>query len=192
MSITAAAVRFEYDTYLPAAVFEQITELRIHRPSVIKEEARRRKKRTALTRDGKLVLLALDHAARGVTQIRQDRLAMGDRYELLARARRILADPALDGVVASGDVLEDLFFLNYLERKQSGRSFLDGRLLVGSMNRGGIAGTVFEMDDTFTALTAERVALRRGQDAVPDGSAGSCFCPDNACVLGSRQRAPTP
>ena len=161
MSITAAAVRFEYDTYLPAAVFEQITELRIHRPSVIKEEARRRKKRTALTRDGKLVLLALDHAARGVTQIRQDRLAMGDRYELLARARRILADPALDGVVASGDVLEDLFFLNYLERKQSGRSFLDGRLLVGSMNRGGIAGTVFEMDDTFTALTAERLAELR-------------------------------
>src|SRR5437879_7714083 len=98
MSITAAAVRFEYDTYLPAAVFEQITELRIHRPSVIKEEARRRKKRTALTRDGKLVLLALDHAARGVTQIRQDRLAMGDRYELLARARRILADPALDEI----------------------------------------------------------------------------------------------
>src|SRR5437016_10569042 len=135
MSITAAAVRFEYDTYLPAAVFEQITELRIHRPSVIKEEARRRKKRTALTRDGKLVLLALDHAARGVTQIRQDRLAMGDRYELLARARRILADPALDGVVASGDVLEDLFFLNYLERKQSWRSCLVGRLLVGSMNR---------------------------------------------------------
>lgn len=161
MSMSAAAVRFEYDTVLPAAVFEQITDLRIHRPSVINEEARRRKKRTALTRDGKLVLLALDHAARGVTQIRQDRLAMGDRYELLARARRILADPELDGVVASGDVLEDLFFLNYLERKQSGRSFLDGRLLVGSMNRGGIAGTVFEMDDTFTALTAERLAELR-------------------------------
>jgi hypothetical protein len=70
---------------------------------------------------------------------------MGDRYELLARARRILADPELDGVVASSDVLEDLVFLNYLERKQSGRSFLDGRLLVGSMNRGGIAGTVLAL-----------------------------------------------
>src|SRR5207245_10046321 len=110
MSITAAAVRFEYDTYLPAAVFEQITELRIHRPSVIKEEARRRKKRTALTRDGKLVLLALDHAARGVTQIRQDRVALGDRYELLARARRIRADAALDGFVPSGVRQEDGFF----------------------------------------------------------------------------------
>src|SRR5438046_10446417 len=106
MSMSAAGVRFEYDTYLPAAVFEQITELRIHRPSVIKEEARRRKKRTALTRDGKLVLLALHHAARGVTQIRQDRLAMGDRYELLDRARRILGGPGLDGVVAAGYALE--------------------------------------------------------------------------------------
>jgi len=120
MALSVATVRFDYEAVLPAAVFEQITELRIHRPSMIKEEAQRRKKRTALTRDGKLVLLALDHAARGVTQIRQDRLAMGDRYELLARARRILADPELDGVVASSDVLEDLFFLNYLERKQSG------------------------------------------------------------------------
>src|SRR5947199_10451889 len=115
MSITAAAVRFEYDTYLPAAVFEQITELRIHRPSVIKEEARRRKKRTALTRDGKLVLLAVDHAARGGTQIRQDRLAMGDRYELLARAGLILADPALAGVCASREILEELVLLNYFE-----------------------------------------------------------------------------
>src|SRR5256884_1376388 len=41
--------------------------------------------------------------------------------------------------------LHDALPIYYLERKQSGRSFLDGRLLVGSMNRGGIAGTVFEM-----------------------------------------------
>lgn len=161
METSVVTARFEYEAVLPAALFEQITELRIHRPEVIKEEVRRRKKRTGLTRDGKLVLLALDHAARGVTQIRQDKLAMGDRHELLARARRILVDPDLDGLVASSDVLDELFFLNYLERKQSGRSFLDGRLLVGSMNRGGIAGTVFEMDDTFTSLTAERLAELR-------------------------------
>jgi hypothetical protein len=161
MGTSVATMRFEYEAALSAAAFEQITELRIHRPGVIKEEARRRKKRPALTVDGKLVLLALDHAARGVTQIRQDKLAMGDRHELLARARRILADPDLDGLVASSDVLEELLFLSYLERKQSGRSFLDGRLLVGTMNRGGIAGTIFEMDDTFTSLTAQRLAELR-------------------------------
>ena len=161
MGTTVAKARFEHEAVLSPGVFEQITELRIHRPGVVAQEARRRKKRPVLTRDGKLVLLALDHAARGVTQIRQDKLAMGDRHELLARARRVLADPDLDGLVASSDVLEDLFFLNYLERKQLGRSFLDGRLLVGTMNRGGIAGTVFEMDDTFTSLTAERLAELR-------------------------------
>lgn len=161
METNVATVPFEYEAVLSAAVFEQITELRIHRPGVVQEEARRRKRRPALTRDGKLVLLALDHAARGVTQIRQDKLAMGDRYELLTRARRILADPDLDGLVASSDVLEDLLFLNYLERKEAGRSFLDGRLLVGTMNRGGIAGTVFEMDDTFTSFTAQRLAELR-------------------------------
>jgi hypothetical protein len=50
-----------------------------------------------------------------------------------------------------------LLILSHLERKQSGASFLDGRVLVGSMNRGGLAGTVFEMDDTFTCLTAQRL-----------------------------------
>ena len=161
MGTTVATVRFEHEAVLSTGAFEQVTELRIQRPGVVQEEARRRKKRSALTRDGRLVLLALDHAARGVTQIRQDKLAMGDRHELLARARRVLSDPDLDGLVASSDILEDLFFLNYLERKQSGRSFLDGRVLVGTMNRGGIAGTVFEMDDSFTSLTADRLAELR-------------------------------
>ena len=158
MEPSVAAAGFEIDSVLPTSTFEQITELRMHRPGLIEEEARRRKRRTRLTRDGKLVLLALDHAARGVTQIREHKLAMGNRHELLARARRILADPELDGVVASSDVLEELFFLNYLERQNSGRGFLDGRLLVGSMNRGGVAGTVFETDDTFTSISARRLA----------------------------------
>ncbi len=156
-----AVAGFEIEAVLPIATFEQITELRVHRPVLLEEEARRRKKRARLTRDGKLVLLALDHAARGVMQIREHKLAMGNRHELLARARRILVDPELDGVVASSDVMEDLLFLNYLERRDSGRGFLDGRVLVGSMNRGGIAGTVFEMDDTFTSFSAERLAELR-------------------------------
>ena len=38
--------------------------------------------------------------------------------------------------------------------KRGGRGFLDGRVLVGSMNRGGLAGTSFEMDDAFTGIGA--------------------------------------
>lgn len=153
--------RFVAEEFLRPAWFDEITEVRIHRPGVIEQEARRRRKRPRLTGDGKLVLVALDHPARAVTRIRDDELAMGDRYQLLARVRRVLADPDLDGFVSTGDVLEELLILSHLERKATGRSFLDGRVLVGTMNRGGLAGTAFEMDDAFTSLTAQRMAQLR-------------------------------
>lgn len=142
---------------LDVSTFEEITELRIHKPRLVEEEARTRKRRARLTRDGKLVLVALDHPARGINTIRGDALAMGDRFEYLARARRVLADPDLDGVLASADVMEELFCVNYMERRRGGPGFLDGRVLVGSMNRGGIAGTSFEMEDVFTGFTARRL-----------------------------------
>ena len=149
------------EEFLPAQLFDEITETRIHRPQVIEREARERKKRTRLTRDGRLVLVALDHPARGVTKIRDDELAMADRHQLLARVRCVLSDPDLDGVVATVDVLEELLILNHLERTRTRRGFLDGRVLVGSMNRGGLSGTMFEMEDTFTAVGAERLAKLR-------------------------------
>jgi hypothetical protein len=152
---------FAAEAFLPVAAFEDITELRIHRPALIEQEARRRKKRRRLTRDGKLVLVALDHPARGVNRIRDEELALGNRYQLLARARAVLADPDLDGVLASSDILDELFFLNYLERRRTGAGFLDERVLVGSMNRGGLEGTAFELEDSFTAMTAERLAELR-------------------------------
>ena len=153
--------KFDLEQALPARVFDEITDVRIHRPGVIEQEARRRAKRSKLTHDGKLVLAALDHPARGVTQVGKDALAMGDRHQLLARARRVLQDPDLDGLLVTSDLLEELFILSHLERKLSGRSFLDGRVLVGSMNRGGLAGTEFEMEDSFTCLTAERLKALR-------------------------------
>lgn len=161
MHLSPITALFSAEAFLPVAAFEEITELRIHRPALIEQEARRRKKRARLTRDGKLVLVALDHPARGVTRIRNDELAMGDRHQLLARARCVLADPDLDGVLASSDVLDELFLLNFLERRRMGRGFLDGRVLVGSMNRGGLEGVAFEMEDSFTAMTAERLAELR-------------------------------
>ena len=38
-------------------------------------------------------------------------------------------------------VLEELLILSHLQRRKRGKSFLDGRVLVGSMTRGGLAGT---------------------------------------------------
>jgi hypothetical protein len=64
-------------------------------------------------------------------------------------------------VLASGDVTDELLLLNFLERRNTGRGFLDGRVLVGSVNRGGFEGAAFEMEDSFTAMTAERLAELR-------------------------------
>lgn len=153
--------RYPVENFLPAETFEQITEVRVHHPQWIEQEARARKKRRRLTRDGRLVLVALDHPARGVTAIRGDALAMADRHQFLARARRVLDDPELDGVVVCSDMLEELLILSALERKRTRSSFLDGRVLVGSMNRGGLAGAAFEMDDTFTSISAARLRQLR-------------------------------
>jgi uncharacterized protein len=159
----AAAQRegFVPEKVLTTARFDEITEVRIYHPKVIEGEARRRKKRAQLTLDGKLALVAADHPGRGVTKIRDDQLALGDRYQLIARVRRLLDDPNLDGILATSDLLEELLILSHLERKQKSEGFLDGRVLVGSMNRGGLSGTAFEMDDTFTGMTAERLAELR-------------------------------
>ena len=143
---------------LPLSLFHQITDVRVEHPRWVAKEARQRRRRGRLAKDGKLVLLALDHPGRGVNQIRGDALAMGDRHQLLARARRVFDDPMLDGVMGTSDILDELLILSHLERRRTGKGFLDGRVLVGSMNRGGLAGAAFEMEDTFTAYTAERLA----------------------------------
>ena len=148
---------FNAETSLPTSLFEKITDLRIYHPELIEQEAQRRKRRPQLTRDGKLVLVAVDHPARGVTRIREDDLAMGDRYQLLARAHRLFSDPDLDGIVAASDVLDELLLLSSLERQRRRQTFLDSKVIVGSMNRGGLAGCVFEMEDSFTSITVQRL-----------------------------------
>ncbi|HEU0094476.1 MAG TPA: deoxyribose-phosphate aldolase [Vicinamibacteria bacterium] len=157
-SPTPVVARWDVEAYLPAAVLDEITDVRIEHPRWVMKEARRRKRRKTLAPDGRLVLAAVDHPARGVNEIRGDALAMGDRHQYLARARRVLDDPDLDGIMATPDILEELLILSHLERKKKGKGFLDGRVIVGSMNRGGLAGTAFEMDDTFTSMSAARIA----------------------------------
>ena len=65
-----------------------------------------------------------------------------------------LARPGVDGVLATADILEDLLLLGALE----------GKVVMGSMNRGGLAGASFELDDRFTGHRAEDIA-RLGFDA---------------------------
>ncbi|MET0447568.1 MAG: aldolase [Aeromicrobium sp.] len=105
---------------------------------------------------GRLMLIAADHPARGALRAGEDALAMGDRSELLDRMVRALSRPGVDGVLGTADVIEDLLLLGAL----------DGKVVIGSMNRGGLAGTVFEMDDRYTghdAATIEAFGFQGGK-----------------------------
>jgi hypothetical protein len=73
---------------------------------------------------------------------------MADRGELLDRLVLALSRPGVDGVLATADVVEDLLLLGAL----------DGKVVIGSMNRGGLAGTVFELDDRFTGYDPASIA----------------------------------
>ncbi|MBX6723169.1 MAG: aldolase, partial [Dactylosporangium sp.] len=68
--------------------------------------------------------------------------------DLLERLRVALRRPGVHGVLATADIIEDLLLLGEL----------DGKVVVGSMNRGGLADAVFELDDRFTGYDAESLA----------------------------------
>ena len=65
-----------------------------------------------------------------------------------APAGRRCAHPGVDGVLGSPDVLEELALLGAL----------DGKLAFGTMNRGGLMGARWELDDRMTAYDAEGIA----------------------------------
>jgi hypothetical protein len=101
----------------------------------------------------KLFLIAADHPGRGVLAAGGDPRAMADRGELLARLDVALSHPDVDGVLATADIVDDLALLGLLSEK----------VVFGSMNRGGLAGSVFELDDRFTGYTPAAIA-RAGLD----------------------------
>lgn len=152
---------FDPGAYLPRDLYETITDIRVRQPGFADEEAARRKRRDALAPDGKLVILAADHPGRSNLKIQDDPLAMGDRRQYLARILRVLSHPGIDGVMSTPDLVEDLLILAGLIRERTGRSPLDERVVVGCMNRGGLPGTVWEMDDRFTAFTGRRLLVLR-------------------------------
>jgi DhnA family fructose-bisphosphate aldolase class Ia len=122
-----------------------LRDLRAYRPQAVAEAARLRRRRPLLDESGRLLLIAADHPARGALGVRDDPLAMGDRYELLARLMTALDRPGVDGVLGTPDIVEDLLLLGALDEK----------IVIGSMNRGGLQGAEFELDDRFTAYDAQ-------------------------------------
>ena len=127
---------------------ERLRELRALRPAAVAEAAAARRRRPLLSPGGRLMLVAADHPARNAFAVRGRPMAMADRGELLERLAVALSRPGVDGVLGTADVLEDLLLCGAL----------DGKVVIASMNRGGLAGAAFELDDRFTAYDADAVA----------------------------------
>lgn len=87
-----------------------------------------------------LMMIAADHPARGALRAGTDPNAMGDREELLGRCLRALSRPGVNGFLGTCELVADLANLGAL----------DGKVVFGSMNRGGFAGACFELDDRMT------------------------------------------
>lgn len=124
---------------------DQIRSVRREDPAAIERAAADRSRRALGER---MMLIAADHTARGSLAARGRPQAMADRGDLLARLVTALSRPGVDGVLGTPDIVEDLLLLGALEDK----------VVVGSMNRGGLAGSVFELDDRFTAYDARSIA----------------------------------
>ncbi|MGW7272975.1 Cgl0159 family (beta/alpha)8-fold protein [Streptomyces sp. NPDC054864] len=131
-----------------------LARTRAEHPEAIAEAAARRPRRPLLGDSGRLMIIAADHPARGALSVGGDKLAMANRGDLLDRLCLALSRPRVDGVLATADILEDLLLLGAL----------DGKVVMGSMNRGGLAGASFELDDRFTGYRAEDIE-RLGFDA---------------------------
>jgi DhnA family fructose-bisphosphate aldolase class Ia len=149
---------FNYEEFFPRGIFDQVNEVRVTRPDLILEAAEERKRREALTLDGKITILAADHPARMVNSYGDEPVRMANRQEYLGRVLRVISSPGVDGVMGTTDVIEDLLIVHQLVKAKGGPAFLDKRVILGSMNRSGLAGSAWELDDRFTCFSAQSIA----------------------------------
>ena len=127
--------------------YHELLRARVFDPESFTSALLNRKRRTPQGTDGNLLLVASDHTARGKISMGKDPVAMADRHTLLDHLVRVLSNPGVDGVLGSADVLEELAWLGALENT----------LAIGTINRGGIVGATWELDDRVTAYDVEHI-----------------------------------
>ncbi|RJO75324.1 aldolase [Nocardia panacis] len=138
--------------YLTDERWRELLRTRATDPAAVERAYAARVRRShLLSHRDTLFLIAADHPARGALGVGADRTAMADRRNLLERLLIALAHPEVDGVLGSPDVVEELLLLGALEDK----------VVIGSMNRGGLAGAEWEIDDRFTGYDADALARFR-------------------------------
>lgn len=126
------------------------------------------------------MIVAADHPARGALGVRGNATAMASSADLLNRLAVALTRPGVDGVLGTADILEDLLLAGLLENK----------VVIGSMNRGGLQGAEFEFDDRWTGYDPETLAV----NGLDGGKMLTRICledEDTARVLESTGRAVT-
>ncbi len=127
-----------------------VARIRRQNPAAIADAWQSRSRRPLLGADGRLLIVAADHMARASFGVRDDPAAMLSRPHVLERLATALSRPGVDGVLGTADVLEDLLLAGLLEDK----------IVIGSMNRGGLQGASFELDDRATAYSAADITAR--------------------------------
>lgn len=128
------------------SLIEDLTNIRAYEPKKIGEALRNRKP-GRLPKDRNIMVIACDHPARGALGAGNDPMAMASREDVLERCIEALSRPGVDGFLGTADIIEDLALLGALE----------GKLVWGSMNRGGLQGASFEMDDRFNCYDAQGI-----------------------------------
>ncbi len=130
------------------SVWNRLLRERAEHPLAFVDALRGRRRRSLLPADNRLLIVAADHTARAILAAGAEPFAIANRRELLDRLTRALANPLVDGVLASADIIEELAWLGALEEK----------VVFGTMNRGGYLGATWGLDDRVTAYDAEHVA----------------------------------
>ncbi len=125
----------------------ELLEMRAAAPEAIGHALGKRTKRPLLAADGATFIIAIDHPARGMVGVSGQPFVMANRRDVLERTMTAMADPGVDGVMATPDILDDLALLGAL----------DGKVTIGSINRGGLMGSSWELDDQLTAHTPEAI-----------------------------------
>lgn len=166
--------------------FDALRDTRATNPGRLAEIYANRSRRDLLAGDGRLMIVAADHPARGALAVNGNPTAMADRYELLTNLAVALSRPGVDGVLGTPDIIDDLALLG----------LLDDKVVVGSMNRGGLRGASFEMDDRYTAYdipSIERdgldfaknlVRINLADDSTADTLESTAFAVSEAAEMG--------
>lgn len=130
------------------SLIQRLTRIRMSDPDAITRALAQRQPGKPPTDASPLMVIAADHPARGALGAGDDPLAMASRESLLERCVIALNRPGVNGFLGTPDMVEDLALLGALE----------GKLVWGSMNRAGLQGSRYEIDDRMTAYDARSIA----------------------------------